>query len=296
MADSGKRFRFTPVGGFRRQDVITYIEKLMKEHHEEIDACRAGAEQLRRERDDARERAALGQIKVEELTLKSKQLPYMQSDVESLKSRLNQLAVEKTRQSETLQKLEGAREGDRTALSRLQSLLAERESKLQSLQKQIDDFIVSYASAEELERKAVERARAIETEALANAEHSRELITRLWMDTKDRYTAFCREAEEATAVAVQELDKVRALLIGASHMFDGVNSSLDELPLPEEEPFASAGAEPILPLSGEASSLLDMLAQQKQAQIDRQAPAAPAEDDGAAPGEYKEDKEDKEDL
>ena len=265
MADTGKRFRFTPVGGFRRQDVITYIEALMKEHHEEVDAYRSGNELLRRERDEARERILALQVQADELMSKSKHIPSMQSDMDSLKTRVNQLAAEKNRMGETLQKMEGAREGDRTAMSRLQFLLSERESRLVSLQIQYDEFVAAHADAEELVKKAAERAHSIEEEALENARRSQELITRLWLDTKTRYAVLCKAADEASAVAVRELEKARELLLGAGQVFGGVNSRLNNLPL--AEPHAARSEEPAAaPLSGETPSLRDMLAQQKLTQ------------------------------
>ena len=274
MADTERKFKFTPFGGFRRQDVITYIEALMGAHHEEIDAYRSGAELLRRERDDALERLTVLQAQTDELNHRSKQLPSMQSDMDSLKARINQLTADKTRLNGSLQKMEGAREADRTAMSRLQFLLSEKEGRLTEMQAQLDELTTAYATAEDIEKNAYERAKAIDTEALENTSRSRDLISRLWAETKARYTTLCKEADEASSAAVRELEKARDLLIGAGQMFDGVNSRLENMKIPEKTGQQPSELEE--PLSGSATSLSDLLAEQKKAQSE-QAPVQPVQ-------------------
>lgn len=48
-----KSFRKTVAGGFNTRDVVEYLSKLSREHREEVEALRAGAEKLRKERDAA---------------------------------------------------------------------------------------------------------------------------------------------------------------------------------------------------------------------------------------------------
>ena len=265
MADEGKWFKFAPFGGFRRQDVITYIEALLKEHNEEKEAYRAGTELLRRERDEARERLTAMQSQLEALNKKSRQVPSLQSDMDTLKAHVVQLASEKTHLSETLQKMEGAREADRAALSQMKIMLSERESRLVDLQARLGEYESAHATAADVEKAAREKAVALESEALENTDRSRELISRLWMETKARYTALCQEADEASNAAVRELERARQLLIGAGQMFDDVNSRLEHLPLPED-----AEPEPET-LHPEPTSLELLLAQQRRAQSEQAA-------------------------
>jgi chromosome segregation ATPase len=48
-----KSFRKSIVGGFNTRDVVDYLAQMSKERREEAEALRAGADKLRRERDDA---------------------------------------------------------------------------------------------------------------------------------------------------------------------------------------------------------------------------------------------------
>lgn len=48
-----KSFRKSIVGGFNTRDVVDYLAQMSKERREESEALRAGADKLRRERDDA---------------------------------------------------------------------------------------------------------------------------------------------------------------------------------------------------------------------------------------------------
>ena len=235
MADTKKWFKFSPLGGFRRQDVINYIEALLKKHHEEIEAYRTGTETLRRERDEACTQLAALQSKMEDAEQNSKPLPTLPSDMDLLSARITQLNIDKTLLSENLQKLEGAREADRTVLLQLQSLLSEKEAAMKAFQTDGEDRIAAATvRAEEIESQARNNAREIESEARKRADRLCEQITRLCLETKANYTALCKNAEGVSAEAVRDLDRARGSLIGTERMFDVINNCLESFSASEK--------------------------------------------------------------
>jgi len=269
MADTGKWFKSSTFGGFRRHDVITYIEALLKDHHEEIDSYRAGADLLRRERDEARDQMTAMQGRLEEMDQVSKQTPALQANIDSLRARVSELLSQKAQLCEHLQKMKNAREADLAALSEMQHLLSEKQKSLTDLQNSINDFQAAYVNAEAMEKQARDRAEEIEAEARdhanalkaetqENAARSRDLIARLWRETRSRYASLYREADDVSALAACELDKARQLVVSAGQMFGAVNSRLANMPLPEQPDIPSPEPAPEQGLP----SLMELLAQQ----------------------------------
>ncbi|MDR3207993.1 MAG: hypothetical protein LBT60_06630, partial [Oscillospiraceae bacterium] len=127
MADNGKRFKTATVGGFNRQDVIMYLETLLKEHSDEVEAHRAGAELLRRERDEARNQIPTLRARVEADEEQLRQLPLLQDRVNELLAQNEALLRENSQLTEGMLSARENQEGSRAELARLYGTLAEKD-------------------------------------------------------------------------------------------------------------------------------------------------------------------------
>ncbi|MDR1157860.1 MAG: hypothetical protein LBK75_06075 [Oscillospiraceae bacterium] len=250
------RLKGSVVGGFRRRDVIAYIESLQRGHREEIEAYRAGTDLLRRERDEARAAAARFQTQWKEMSDKHAGQPA--------------LAAELTRAHENVQTLTETKSRLETEIGAVRKVLAEREvgrqqqeNELQELRTRVERFTVSHARAEMLEQDAARRvgeiekaarARALEIEhgaqthaesavqnAAREAEQAREVVRRLRQETLTRYAVLRQEETHLSRTVDAELTRIRETMARVDGLFEGLAARLEVLTAPaEEQPEVSA--------------------------------------------------------
>ncbi len=122
-----KSFKSSMMGGFRRQDVINYIEQLVREHREEVDAYRSGADLLRIERDEARqELARVKAAQSESAAAPAQDLEPMHRQLSELAGRWEQERKNVARLEEELSALRESAEKERVAAE--DRVLTERQA------------------------------------------------------------------------------------------------------------------------------------------------------------------------
>jgi chromosome segregation ATPase len=250
MAGSGKRFKTAAVGGFNRQDVITYLEALLKEHSEETEAHRAGAELLRRERDEARNQIAALRKQAEASGEQLGQLPRLHGRVDELSAQTEELLREKLALTEGLRAARETQEGSRAELARLYGTLAEKDVRLSAAQTRLDELDAARVCAADIESRARQRAGEIERAACENAQLARETAARQLREAREGFAALRAQVDEASRAAVSELDRARTLLTGAGLLLDGAEEQLAVL-APDETPAVPAPFAPAAPASAE---------------------------------------------
>ncbi|MDR0382199.1 MAG: hypothetical protein LBH86_09460 [Oscillospiraceae bacterium] len=264
--DVGIRLKGAALGGFRRQDVIAYIESLQREHREETEAYRSGSDLLRRERDEARAAAARFQTQWKELADKHAGQP-------ALREKVAELAAELARERETVQTLAEVKSRLETEIGAVRKVLAEREisrqqqeNELRELRTRVERFTVSHARAEVLEQDAARRAEAIEKAARARAleierdaqnraeemtlgavreaEQAREVVRRLRQETLTRYAVLRQEETHLSHTVDAELTRIRETVTRLDDLFEGLAGRLDVLtePVGERQPERASAA------------------------------------------------------
>ncbi len=234
MAESPNWFKSAPLGGFRRQDVITYIDGLLKEHHEETESFRTSSEQLREERDEARAQAAELRQKLEELNASNKEMPQLKEQIVDFEERLNNMALDRSQLAERYSTLQHTYDDTRAELLRLQVTLSERETRLAELQTKMEEHAGSFSRAGDIEMHAYRRAESIENEAIDNAERSRQLVADMMSDIKTKYNVLRKEAEKAEAVAVAEVERLRQQIQSVAEVFAGLDEKVEGLYVPDK--------------------------------------------------------------
>ena len=211
-------FRKTVVGGFNRRDVIDYLARAAKERREETEALRAGAEKLRRERDDALEAAVIPPQGTPGGEYEEMRLRFY-----DMRGRLDEAVT----RAETLQ---AERDAAQTALERFQQenavFISDREA-MQEAFTRVEGEVASLTAerAEWLgERSAIqdelERMRRTLEQAGATREKTEALrheTATLISDTVGHFNEFMAAGRNAALETVLELDRSRAFFAS----FDG---------------------------------------------------------------------------
>ena len=190
-----QQFRSAVMGGFNKQDVLTYIENSVKTHIEEMNQLREELERVRQESEDALlqarkegkealERAETAEAKVAELAPRAAQMEKSTAELEAKRSSL--AAAERE-------------------IKQLHAKLAELTPKAEAY-----DAVKEKTAGIELE--AHQRAKAVMDEAKRNAENIR-LQTEQWLGkVQGSYDRLRGELELTVNHAAQEMERsVKAL-------------------------------------------------------------------------------------
>ncbi len=225
----GKGFRGAVMGGFNRHEVMRYIESLVREHKEEIDAYRSGAELLRRERDDARRQVAELEQKMGGLGVLASELEVTRARGDNLAQTTSQLEKQCREMGEAITLRDRERAATAARLEELERRLVTAETERQRMAAELSVYEAAHTKADQIEAAAYRQAELIEKEALANAHRAREALDALLTETKTRYDGVRRGAEQTVAGVMGELDKAKAALSSANALFDGVSHRIDAL-------------------------------------------------------------------
>lgn len=200
-----KSFRTAMVGGFNRRDVLEYISASAREHHNEIDAYRAGADKLRGECD------ALSR-QVAEFLSQRERADSLEREVFDLKRGMDALSCENARLS--------AKEEELAAEI---GTLSKRILDFESSEKELGD---ARLRAEELEMQAYRRAEEIESEAAESAEKLRLGAQEALTGLVEKLDGIRSDSEKAAYQIVLELDKMRSWY---AHYGDALQEAEDKL-------------------------------------------------------------------
>ncbi len=233
MSKNEKAFGLSLVGGFRRKDVLEYIEQTAKEH--------AGL--LKELRDEnARLQSALEREKDEKSSLESRIGESEKASQEEAEN-IRELGQQNVRQKDRLELLEASAETQKNRILELETMLKETKAKAGELELENFELMASLQKYEsyitdvedgkklvfEIELEARKRAEGIETEALKNAEMARCVLSTLIRDAQSRFDYVRTDVESTASHVVSELEKIISTFLSINMSFDDMAAKLAKL-------------------------------------------------------------------
>lgn len=219
MNENAGQFRSAAIGGFHRQDVLDYFERITRENQEEKDAilaekdaAAAALEEERAARARAENRLLLLEQRAENASAGCKDL---EEEIAGLKERL----------AEKEEALAQARAEGET----LRKAIQELKPAAQSWQRIKD-------TAGDIEVAAHERAQITIQEAQVKAAEIRAEAARWVLDIQNRCDKLQQDLRSSILAAEKELDSVRASFSLAETDMEGFQSALSELVAGIEQP------------------------------------------------------------
>lgn len=225
-------FRNAAIGGFNRQDVLTYLEEQARQTSQERETLKKQLEETQSQRDtlcregeDLRQRLARAQGELDAAV----------QERDSLSARLERanldLSTARTQASREAQALEREREEKRLLLDKLAALEPDAQAYTELKER---------AAGVELE--AHRRAQAIQAKAEEDAQKARRQVEQ-WLKRMGReYDALCTQVETTVSHAASELEKAGAglerlneLMSGQGTALEGVRRAYDETNLGRPE-------------------------------------------------------------
>ena len=183
------KFRGTAFGGFKRRDVIDYLERSAAEHNEQLTCMQAQVEQAQKEQDELEKRIGELNAQVEALTeeaAQAAQLPAAQEEIRRLQERVASLEPD----------------------ARAYAAIRERAANME-------------LEAHQRAQAIVDEARKQVDETLAGA--------RTWLTGLRReYGELRLQVENTTAHAVAELERVRQGLGNVTLCMDRQKNAVDQ--------------------------------------------------------------------
>ena len=195
------RFRSAAFGGFNRQDVMDYLERLVKEHNQALEQTNTQLTEARNEADQLREQAA-------------------------------QLREEARQAKEALERATAEQQNAQEQFDLLAALRSENE-RLRRQADQCQADADAYAAIKErtagIELEAHRRAQAIVDEAQAQAEQVRRELGQ-WLERVERdYYDLRAQVGTTVTQASSELERVRQGLDNISLCMQNQHSALERL-------------------------------------------------------------------
>lgn len=205
MSENVGQFRGAAFGGFHRQDVLDYLERITREHQEKTQALTQALEEERTaRRQDQAAREALEQ--------------------------------ELSAQTAAQQKLEEEQKETKHALEEARIALAAAEARAEALSGRVDELAPGAASwqrirdtAGDIEVSAHERAQITVEAARIQAAEIRAEAGRWILDIQERCQRLKQAMGTSLAAAEQELDGVRHSFAAALEDIDGAREALAHL-------------------------------------------------------------------
>lgn len=205
MNENGGQFRSAAFGGFHRQDVLDYLEKITRDHQAKTEELTQALDQEKTARTGAEE---------ENQTLRT-QLDEAVSARDALEEELAQVK----------QRLEEAT----TALTRAEERAAELSQRVGALEPGAKSWQRLKDTAGDIEVSAHERAQITVQTARAQAAQLRAEGVRWVLEIQDRCDRLKRELRTAIHAAQQELDGVQTSFDQAQEDMEGIQSALSDL-------------------------------------------------------------------
>lgn len=219
MNENAGQFRSAAIGGFHRQDVLDYFERVTREHQEEKDALQA-------EKDAAV--AALEEEKASR-TQAEDRLRQLEQQVQRAEAICRDLEEELARLKERLAEKEEALSRAETEAVSLRRTIGELTPDAQSWQRIKN-------TAGDIEVTAHERAQVTIQEAQVKAAEIRAEAVRWVLDIQSRCDRLQQDLRSSVLAAEKELDDARASFSLAESDMEGIQSALSELVASIEQP------------------------------------------------------------
>ena len=221
MPDITSAFRSAIVGGFRREDVVDYIEKLSSTHRSEIAQLQRELAERKTELESARTFSSGVEDKLAE---KIDESAGLSGELDVLKAERNALKAElETGMSENSRLTASLADAEKRATE-----FGERSGELQNMLDEIERAKVRVA---DIELAAYDRARNIEDKARESAGRAMEALTRLYGDARHRFDRARAEAETSITDISGELERVHSTLNALVYRFEEISVDMSELRL-----------------------------------------------------------------
>ena len=225
-------FRSAAVGGFNRQDVLTYLEERAKlaaqaeqKLQDQLDEVSHQAEALRRERDGLR-------CELEEA----------RRELEAARQRRDSLSAQLEQRGRELSACQERAEGAERELEKARGERDEARGRLASVTPDAQAYVQLKERTAGVELEAHRRAQAIQAKAEEDAQKARRQVEQ-WLKRMGReYDALCTQVETTVSHAASELEKAGAglerlneLMSGQGTALEGVRRAYDETNLGRPE-------------------------------------------------------------
>ena len=201
MNENAGQFRTAAFGGFNRQDVLDYIEKLAQENQEKTLELERALEREESVRTQSEARLAEAEEQAAACEQLSEELEKLKKDLAETKSALE----EKTRLASDLQRQVRALEPEAKSWQRLKD------------------------TAGDIEVSAHERAQVTIQSAQAHAAEIRADSARWVLDIQDRCDKLRADMQSAMSAVETELDSVRDAFVRAQTDMDRIQDALSDL-------------------------------------------------------------------
>jgi chromosome segregation ATPase len=218
MSDKSSRFRNALVG-FRRSDVLSYLEQRAHEHNEQRNELARKLEGSQKQLKEVQERLAQAE----------KELQAVKAEAETKSSEFNKLNSELAELRATNEEL---RAKNTIVEQELSDIKAERDSlaaDLETIKAQKEEIDQAKLHVAEIELEAYSRAKKIESNAIENANLARETLSDLILDVKNRFDKTRDNAAQTFHRMTLELDRLKEVLTHLPESFDSISSEIESL-------------------------------------------------------------------
>lgn len=204
-----QQFRSAVMGGFNRQDVLTYIENSVKAHTEEMDQLREELERVRQAGEDA-------------LAQAQKETKAALERAEAAESRVAELAPRAAQMEKSTAELEAKR----SALAAAERELKELRGKVAELAPKAEAYEAVKDKAAGIELEAHQRAKVVVDEAKRSAENVR-LQTEQWMiKVRGSYERLRGELETTMKHNAEEMERSAKALSAIGQEFQDHDAAI----------------------------------------------------------------------
>lgn len=219
MNENAGQFRSAAIGGFHRQDVLDYLERITRENQEEKDAILAEKTSMESALDEEKAARARAENRLLLMEQRAEDASAGRKDLEEEIVRLKEQLAEK------------------------EEVLAQATAEAESLRKTIGELEPRAESwqrikntAGDIEVAAHERAQITIQEAQVKAAEIRAEAVRWVLDIQNRCDKLQQDLRSSVLAAEKELDSVRASFSLAETDMEGFQSALSELVASIEKP------------------------------------------------------------
>ncbi|MDL2288581.1 hypothetical protein LJC32_04290 [Oscillospiraceae bacterium OttesenSCG-928-F05] len=240
MADSnGKKFKGSVFGGFKRSDVLSYIERVTLEQRHALDEAKAATESALKERDAALRAKEEAETARETILTESadlrKDFERMFDESSQVKAELASVTTELSAKALEVDRL---REDLTTLNDKLSAAQDEAERSRKTVQEQrekLDEYEAARRRVADIELDAFQRADKIENEARGRASEIRHSLQDIYKDAGDRFRAVNGDIRSIIDMFLKDIETSRAQITGLSDYFDELETTVARLAKEEAE-------------------------------------------------------------
>lgn len=196
-----QQFRSAAIGGFNRQDVLTYIETSARAHAQEMEALRQELDQAKRDLEDARARAVSAETERDDLAPRAAQMEKSTAELES----------------------------KRSGLAAAERELKELRARVAMLEPKAEAYEAVKDKTAGIELEAHQRARKVVEEAQKEADALRAQTEQWLAKVRGSYERMRTDVEAAITHAASELERAGKAVSGVGSQFREHDAAMQAL-------------------------------------------------------------------